>query len=106
MSPEVFSEKPFDGYAIDMWAVGVCLFMMLTGQSPWQKASPNDILFRNMSSGYVADILTNHWHFALSADAMDLLQRMLFGNPRHRLSLQQVRAHPWMDGPMINPMNI
>jgi len=106
MSPEVYSQRTFDGYAIDMWAVGVCLFMMLTGQSPWQKASPNDILFRNMSSGYVADILTNHWHFALSADAMDLLQRMLFGNPRHRLSLQQVRAHPWMDGPMINPMNI
>jgi len=105
MSPEVYSEKPFDGYAIDMWAVGVCLFMMLTGQNPWERPTPTDNAFRYMSSGSVAEILTNHWHITLSADAMDLLQRMLFENPHERLSLQQVRAHPWMDGPMNNPMN-
>jgi len=105
MSPEVYGQRPFDGHAIDIWAVGVCLFMMLTGQVPWTKASPNDDLFRNMSAGYLADILINHWRIDLSADAMDLLQRMLFANPHQRLSLQQARAHPWMDGPITNPMN-
>jgi len=101
MSPEVFSEKPFDGHAIDMWAVGVCLFMMLTGDRPWDRASPGDNEFRNMSAGRLA----NYLHIDLSEDAVNLLQGMLFANPHDRLSLQQVRAHPWMDGPIINPMN-
>jgi len=88
-----------------MWSVGVCLFMMLTGQRAWDRPSPLNQGFRHMSAGHLADILTNHWNIPLSPDAMDLLQRMLFENPHDRLSLQQVRAHPWMQEPMTNPMN-
>lgn len=108
MSPEVYNEQTFDGHAIDMWAVGVCLFMMLTGMQPWDIPSSTNHDFRHMSAGSLVYFLTNDWRFSeitLSADAMDLLQRMLFENPQDRLSLQQVRAHPWMQEPMTNPMN-
>lgn len=105
MASKVLSERPVDGHAIDIWAVGVCLIMMLTDKIPWRRASPNDDLFRNMSAGNLSDILENDWHIPLSGDATDLLQQMLFENPHERHSLQQIRAHPWMSGPMINPMN-
>jgi len=104
MSPEVYSERPFDGHAVDMWAVGVCLYMMLTGTGPWTRAATHDDKFRLMSTGCLVELFTNYWGITLSGDAMDLLQRMLFKDPQDRLSLQQVRDHPWMDGPMINPM--
>jgi serine/threonine protein kinase len=33
MSPEIYENKlPFDGFAVDMWAAGVILFLMLTGK--------------------------------------------------------------------------
>lgn len=96
MSPEIYqNQQPFDGYAVDMWAAGVILFLMLTGFPPWERACQTDERFHYMTAGYLVQMLTE-WEIGLSSDAMDLLQRMLFIDPKDRLSLDQVRAHPWM----------
>eukprot|EP00536_Pseudo-nitzschia_multiseries_P014495 jgi/Psemu1/214888/e_gw1.714.28.1 len=96
MSPEIYrNEEPFDGFAVDMWAAGVILFLMLTGVPPWEHPCQNDERFYYMTSGYLVQMLTE-WGTGLTSDAMDLLQRMLFLDPKDRLSLEQVRAHPWM----------
>ena len=96
MSPEIYKNKdPFDGFAVDMWAAGVILFLMVTGFPPWERACQTDERFKYMTAGYLVQMLTE-WEIGLSGDAMDLLQRMLFLDPKDRLSLAQVRAHPWM----------
>lgn len=96
MSPEIYrNEESFDGFAVDMWAVGVILFLMLTGFPPWERACQTDERFHYMSAGYLVQMLSE-WEIGLTSDAMDLLQRMLFLDPKDRLSLEQVRAHPWM----------
>jgi serine/threonine protein kinase len=104
MSPEIYRDRePFDGYAVDVWAAGVILFLMLTGFPPWERACPTDERFKFMTAGYLVQMLTE-WNLGLSADALDLLQRMLFLDPKDRLSLDQVRAHPWMvSGPVAPP---
>lgn len=96
MSPEIYNNnEAFDGFAIDMWAAGVILFLMLTGFPPWERACATDDRFKYMTAGYMVQMLTE-WELGLSSDAMDLLQRMLWLDPKDRLSLEQVRAHPWM----------
>jgi serine/threonine protein kinase len=107
MSPEIYKNtSPFDGYAVDLWAAGVILFLMLTGFPPWDRACETDERFRYMSAGYLVQMLSE-WEIGISADAMDLLQRMLFLDPKDRLSLEQVRAHPWMvNGPVRLPTTI
>lgn len=96
MSPEIYkNSEPFDGFAVDMWAAGVILFLMLTGFPPWERACATDERFHYMTTGYLVQMLTE-WEIGLSSDAMDLLQRMLFFDPKDRLSLDQVKAHPWM----------
>lgn len=96
MSPEIYrNEEPFDGFAVDMWAAGVILFLMVTGFPPWERACGTDERFKYMTAGYLVQMLTE-WNVGLTSDAMDLLQRMLFIDPQDRLSLDQVRAHPWM----------
>jgi serine/threonine protein kinase len=104
MSPEIYKNAaPFDGFAVDMWAAGVILFLMLTGFPPWERACQTDERFKYMTAGYLVQMLTE-WDIGLSPDAMDLLQRMLFLDPKDRLSLEQVRAHPWMvNGPSQPP---
>jgi serine/threonine protein kinase len=96
MSPEVCNNKaPFDGAAVDLWAAGVILFLMLTGFPPWERPVLTDERFRYMSNGYLVQMLIE-WNVGLSADAMDLLQRMFWLDPLDRLSLEQVWSHPWM----------
>lgn len=103
MSPEIYlNQQPFDGFAVDMWAAGVILFLMLTGFPPWEKACATDERFKYMTAGYLVQMLTE-WELGISSDAMDLLQRMLFLDPKDRLSLDQVRAHPWMVTGTIPP---
>lgn len=98
MSPEIYKNREaFDGHAVDMWAAGVILFLMLTGFPPWERACQTDERFKYMTAGYLVQMLTE-WEIGISADAMDLLQRMLFLDPKDRLSLEQVRSHPWMLG--------
>jgi serine/threonine protein kinase len=96
MSPEVcMNITPFDGPAIDLWAAGVILFLMLTGFPPWERAVLDDERFRYMSNGYLVQMLTD-WKVGLSPDAMDLLQRMVMFDPSDRLCVEQVLAHPWL----------
>ena len=85
--------------AVDVWACGVILFLMLTGFPPWERPCRTDERFKYMTAGYLVQMLTE-WELGLSPDAMDLLQRMMWLDPRDRLSLAQLRAHPWMrNGP-------
>jgi len=97
MAPEVYAnvESGFDGMAIDMWAVGVILYIMLTGEVPWQLPHHTDLKFAKFTDGWIEPYLKGQG-FPLSANAYCLLQRMLWLNPQDRLCLHQVRAHPWM----------
>lgn len=110
MAPEVYNvnnKEGFDGCAIDIWAVGVILFIMLTGEVPWQIPHATDIKFQKFTDGWIEPYLKGQG-FQLSGNAYCLLQRMLWLNPRDRLCLHQIRAHPWMNagggGIMPSPM--
>merc|ERR1739848_437456 len=95
MAPEVYNEEPFDGYAADLWAVGVCLYAMLTGGTLWDIPDKCDSYYRHISNGNLSKLI-RQWCIPLSKNAVDLLQKMLRKNPHDRLNLKQVRNHPWM----------
>jgi len=98
MAPEVYNphnQEGFDGFAVDMWACGVIMYIMLTGEVPWQMPDPSDVKFQKFTDGWIEPYLLQQG-YPLSANALCLLQRMLWLNPRDRLCIQQIRAHPWM----------
>jgi len=111
ISPEVLkSEEPFDGFAIDLWATAVILFIMLVGLPPWEFARDEDPRFRMVARGGLARMLRS-WNREISPDAADLLQRMLKEDPRERLSLCEVKDHRWVvaseptGAPMSSPVS-
>merc|ERR1711935_1214225 len=96
ISPEILaSDGPFDGFAIDLWATGIILFIMLVGLPPWEFARPEDPRYKMVAKGKLAKMLDS-WQRSVSPEATDLLQRMLMEDPRHRLSLMEIRDHPWV----------
>lgn len=104
MSPEIYANnEPFDGFAVDLWAAGVILYIMLTGFPPYDQASRTDQRFDLIICGRLTEQLEN-WGIHLSKEAGDLMQRMLRLDPRKRLTLAQVLTHPWVaNGPIQRP---
>jgi len=105
MSPEIYRNQfdrfgrvvgtPFDGHAVDLWAVGVILFIMVTGLPPWFRPSADEPGFVHFCRRGRLEQICVHNGFGLSRPLMDLLQRMFNVNPTRRLSLEQIRAHQW-----------
>jgi serine/threonine protein kinase len=103
ISPEILhSCQPFDGFAIDLWAVAVILFIMLVGLPPWEFAREEDPRYKMVIRGGLASMLQS-WNRQISPQATDLLQRMLRADPRHRLSLEEVKDHEWVTYDEPNP---
>jgi serine/threonine protein kinase len=97
ISPEVLkSEQPFDGFAIDLWACGVILFIMLVGLPPWEFAREEDPRYRMVVRGGLERMLRS-WQRPISPDAADLLQKMLKEDPNERLTLLEVKGHQWVN---------
>jgi len=96
MSPEALAGKPVDAIAADVFSLGVCLFIMLTGSPPWQEASSNDTSYYCIRRGQLGKIV-QLWGFAKSVppSAVQLLNGMFLPQSK-RLTLQEVISHPFL----------
>lgn len=102
MAPEIHLGKAYDGPAVDVLATGIILFVMMTQRPPFSQASPDDPHYR-LLIGKRADLF---WAAHEEAEGEDiyskefksLFEGMLAFNPKERLTIKQVLAHPWFAG--------
>ena len=97
--PERFSDSKRTDHATDMWAVGVILFIMLTGVHPFDLtgvASDAEIAeqIRKDPSPPITPGLTSH----LSPSAIDLIKMLMDKYPSDRLTADEMLQHPWIAG--------
>ncbi|KAM5159715.1 sperm motility kinase 2B-like [Callospermophilus lateralis] len=88
-APELHRQEPYDGPAVDVWSLGVLLFLMLTGCIPFTGASYAQTKEQVLQARY-------HLPFHLSDEAQSLVSWMLTLEPVHRPTLQQILGHPWL----------
>jgi MAP/microtubule affinity-regulating kinase len=95
MAPEIIMRRDYKAQPVDIWALGVLLYAMLTGKFPF-KGSNNDELFRNICKGDF-DIPED-----ISSEAKDLIRRMVVVDPRQRPTCTEVLKHLWLsEGPRV-----
>lgn len=101
LAPEIIERAAFDGFAVDLWAAGVVLFILIVGMAPFQWAHPSDTRFHKISNGHLREVVR---HLPISAEACDLLQNMLWRDTHRRLTLSQVMNHSWVLNRRRNPL--
>lgn len=86
--------------SFDMWALGIIIYIMLTGVHPFDlygNATDEEIEQQIMSGKQLPlgkSPLTAH----LSEDAIALIKKLLSFDPRKRLTAQELLDHPWVRG--------
>lgn len=101
MPPEQHAKKAYSGKAADMFAIAVVVFMMITQCQPFDQARVTDKYYRliagNKPSMYwkIFDKVTT-----ISDDLKDLLIGMMQLDPSARFTMDEIFAHPFMQGPV------
>jgi len=106
MAPEVFGGKSFagyDGFAADIWACGVILFIMLAGFPPFQKPAMSDWWFNKLSTNKHALFWQAHSRSAyFSEQTKDFINKILNPDPAKRMSIAEMKRHPWWKGATVS----
>ncbi|CAL8313184.1 unnamed protein product [Merluccius merluccius] len=95
VAPEVLKKQGYDA-ACDIWSLGVLLYTMLTGFTPFANGpedTPEEILARIGSGKF--SLSGGYWN-SVSPEAKDLVSKMLHVDPHQRLTAGQVLRQPWV----------
>ena len=94
------SKKLYDARAVDVWAMGVMLYLMVAGVYPFEDPeNPDNVActLQNVRDGRIRPLPAD-----ISHHCADLIARMLHKKSSKRLTLDQVLQHPWIK---INSMS-
>ena len=98
-SPEIVvakKTKKFNAKSNDIWCVGICLFMMINGISPWNKACDKDPAFDMVINGNIIQLLDG-WNKLQYVD-MDLIAlfQSIFKYEQKRCNLDSIKNCAWL----------
>ena len=90
MAPEIIKGDGYEGFPVDVWSSGVALYIMLSGNIPFNRDKTHDLQSAIMNLPYkkIDDV---------SESANDLLQNILEKDPNKRFTPDQILEHPWMN---------
>ena len=92
LAPETILADPI-GSAVDMWACGVILFLLLVGYPPFWHDDDRKLILLIAEGCY--NMAARYWD-QVSDDATDLVKRMLVVHPHKQVTAFKALNHPWI----------
>ncbi|XP_021077544.1 sperm motility kinase Z-like [Mus pahari] len=87
--PEIFLGIPYDGPKVDIWALGVLLYYMVTGFVPFVGSTLSEIRKKVLQGRYEIP-------YHLSKDLRSMIGLLLATTARQRPTAQDLLNHPWL----------
>lgn len=95
VAPEVLTiDAPYDK-AVDMWSIGVILYILLCGYPPFFAETDPELFKLIMEVNYNFD--GDEWD-DVSETAKDLIRKLLTKDPAVRMTASEMANHPWVKG--------
>uniref|UniRef100_A0A336LZU6 CSON006450 protein n=1 Tax=Culicoides sonorensis TaxID=179676 RepID=A0A336LZU6_CULSO len=92
LSPEVLKKEPY-GKAVDIWACGVILYILLVGYPPFWDEDQHRLYAQIKAGTY--DYPSPEWD-TVTPEAKNLINQMLTVNPYKRITASDALKHPWI----------
>ena len=92
LAPETILADPI-GTAVDIWACGVIMFLLLVGYPPFWQTDDSKLMSLIVEGRY--NMAARYWD-QVSDDAIDLVKRMLVIHPHKRVTALKALNHPWI----------
>jgi len=104
MAPEMH-DGAYEGTAADVWACGVVLFIMIAGYPPYQELT--DGWFKLLTQKNYSKFWAAHNQYGpLSQDLQDLITDILNTDPEERISIPDIKKHPWYQGETMDESEV
>lgn len=101
IAPEILSGKEGHSFEVDIWSTGVVLYTMMVGKPPFETSDVRSTYKRIKENIY--DIPES---LGLSVHAIELIGSILHSDPAKRLSLDEIRSHPFFDAKTPRALSI
>ena len=100
MAPEIHAKQPYQAQVVDLFALGVILFIMYAGHPPFNMANMEDPHYKLIATNRSGQFWSAHSQRKeegfFNEDFKDLVTAMLSFHPHQRLSIPDIVAHPWV----------
>ncbi|KAI9520469.1 Calcium/calmodulin-dependent protein kinase type IV [Dissostichus eleginoides] len=95
VAPEILRGNAY-GPEVDMWSVGVILYILLCGFEPFFDPRGDQYMYsRILNCDYE---FVSPWWDDVSLNAKDLVSKLIVLDPHKRLSVREALQHPWVLG--------
>ena len=81
--------EKYEGLKADIWSSGVILFAMVCGCLPFEDENTSHLFKKIIAGKYTPSS-------SISSDCRSIIAGVLEVNPSKRLSVDEIRSHPWM----------
>ncbi|KAK6469113.1 serine/threonine-protein kinase SIK3-like [Huso huso] len=88
-APELFEGKEYDGPKVDIWSLGVVLYVLVCGALPFDGSTLQNLRARVLSGKFRIP-------FFMSTECEYLIRHMLVLDPSKRLTMEQICRHKWV----------
>ncbi|CUG86584.1 protein kinase, putative [Bodo saltans] len=92
-APEFYTEESYHGRAVDLWAAGVTLYVMLFNQYPFGRHGDTDSMIMDRIRKQEVQFPRK-----VSGSLEHLMRVMLRKDPAKRWTLEKVKSHAWVMG--------
>lgn len=96
MAPEIKEGKQYKGTEVDVFSIGVILFIIVQGIFPFKEARKEEYFYNLLLQGKIDTYFQKVNGNNLSPEFKDLILKFFAYDGANRPTIEQIRGHPWM----------